>query len=239
MTKTVAAGQLNERECQILISTICDAAQKPKIVLEVGTWLGGGSTLHFLRALHQNGEGHLWGIEADRSIYDQMIENIRTAAPEALGRFTPLFGLSQNVIPGWLAESGAARVVDVAFLDGGDNPFEQIVEFKLLADRIPVGGRLLAHDANLRKGKWLRPYLSLLDNWQVQIHQVSEEGLLASVKLREQPSPASLQAAERKLSSLRLDPVEVLGRLLPSRACKIILNALPTKLMKRVSQGRK
>jgi predicted O-methyltransferase YrrM len=239
MTKTVAAGQLNERECQILISTICDAAQKPKIVLEVGTWLGGGSTLHFLRALHQNGEGHLWGIEADRSIYDRMIENIRASAPEALGRFTPLFGLSQKVIPDWLADSGARRVVDVAFLDGGDNPFEQIVEFKLLADRIPVGGRLLAHDTNLRKGKWLRPYLSLLDNWQVQIHDVSEEGLLAAVKLREQPGPASLQAAERKLFSLRLDPVEVAGSLLPSRACKIILNALPTKLMKRVSQGRR
>jgi predicted O-methyltransferase YrrM len=239
MTKTVAAGQLNERECQILTSAICDAAVKPKIVLEVGTWLGGGSTLHFLRALHRNGEGHLWGIEADRSIYDRMIENIRAAAPEALNRFTPLFGLSQKIIPGWLAERGDNEVVDVAFLDGGDNPFEQIVEFKLLTDRIPVGGRLLAHDTKLRKGKWLRPYLSLLDNWQVQIHDVSDEGLLEAVKLRAQPGAESLRAAERKLFSLRLDPVEVAGSLLPSKACKVILNALPTQLMRRVSQGRK
>jgi len=26
----------------------------------------------------------------------------------------------------------------------------------------------MAHDAKMRKGKWLVPYLSLLDNWQVQ-----------------------------------------------------------------------
>ena len=239
MTQTVIGGQLNERECQILISAICCASKKPYVVLEVGTWLGGGSTLHFLRALHQNGEGHLWGIEADRSIYDRMIQNIRTAAPEALPRFTPLFGRSQKIIPMWLAEKGADCVVDVAFLDGGDNPFEQITEFKLLADRIPVGGRLLAHDAKLRKGKWLRPYLSLLDNWQVQIHDVSDEGLLEAVKLREHPGTVSLRVAEKKLFRLRLDPVEMAGSLLPSKACKIILDALPTKLMRRISQGRK
>jgi len=29
----------------------------------LGTWLGGGSTLHILRALEQNGVGHLYGIE--------------------------------------------------------------------------------------------------------------------------------------------------------------------------------
>ncbi len=232
-------GQLNARECQILISAICAASPKPRVVLEVGTWLGGGSTLHFLRALHQNGEGHLWGIEADRSIYDRMIQNIRAAAPEASARFTPLFGRSQKIIPTWLAEQGADGVVDVAFLDGGDNPFEQITEFKLLAGRIPVGGRLLAHDTKLRKGKWLRPYLQLLDNWRVQIHDVSDEGLLEAVKLRAQPSAASRRAAERKLFFLRLEPVEVVGSLLPSKVCRMILDALPKKLTVRVSQGRK
>ena len=207
--------------------------------MEVGTWLGGGSTLHFLRALHENGAGHLWGIEADRRIYDRMIANLRWAAPEALSRFTPLFGFSQKVIPVWLAERGADGPVDVVFLDGGNNPFEQIVEFKLLADRIRVGGRLMAHDIKLRKGKWLRPYLSLLDNWRVKIHDISDEGLLDAEKLREQPSPASRRTAERNLFSLRLEPVELVGRWLPSRACKILLAALPKKLTLRVAEGRK
>src|ERR1700722_16688883 len=92
-------GQLNEHERRILTAAICGASEKPKVVLEVGTWLGGGSTLHILRALEENGAGHLWGIEADHSIYEKMLANIRAAVPEASARFSPLFGFSQAVIP--------------------------------------------------------------------------------------------------------------------------------------------
>ena len=230
---------MSEAERRFLTDAIRNASKKPQVVLETGTWLGGGSTLHILRALHQNGTGHLWGIEIDRSIYTQMVANIRAALPEAADRFTPIFGRSQDVIPRWLVESSAAGRADFVFLDGGDNPLEQIVEFKLLADRIPVGGRLMAHDAKMRKGKWLVPYLSLLDNWQVQLHELSEVGLLDAVKLRERPGSASLRAAERKLFWMRLEPIELAGRCLPRPACQIIASALPKKLMLRISQGRK
>src|ERR1700741_1872418 len=104
-------GQLNAEERRLLTSAIREAPTKPKVVLEVGTWLGGGSTLHFLRALEKNGQGHLWGIEADRCTYDQMLENIRKAAPEAIHRFTPLFGFSQDVIPDWLKDLGPEETV--------------------------------------------------------------------------------------------------------------------------------
>jgi predicted O-methyltransferase YrrM len=231
-------GQLNTEERRLLTSAVRDVATKPKIVLEVGTWLGGGSTLHFLRALEANGEGHLWGIEADRGIYDRMIANIREAAPEAAHRFTPLFGRSQDVIPQWLAEQGAGISIDVVFLDGGDNPLEQITEFRLIADRIPVGGQLLAHDANFRKGKWLRPYLQQLDNWRVEMHNVSPEGLLSATKLAPAPSESSRRTAAAVLRKLRLDPVECIGSILPRSVCEVLLNLMPEKLRKRVSQGR-
>lgn len=52
--------------------------------------------------------------------------------------------------------------VDLAFLDGGDNPYEQVREFQFLDPRIPVGGQLLSHDAKLRKGRWLVPYVLAL-----------------------------------------------------------------------------
>src|SRR5262249_9206876 len=66
-------GQLNARERELLVRAIREATPHPRAALEVGTWLGGGSTLHILRALENNGQGHLWGIEADRSIYDRMV----------------------------------------------------------------------------------------------------------------------------------------------------------------------
>src|SRR6266567_458954 len=111
-------GQLNVNEREILIQAIVGAPVAPRTVLEVGTWLGGGSTLHILRALEKNGKGHLWGIEADHSIYDRMVANPKTEAPEMINRFTPLFGFSQQVIPRWLAEQPALQV-DFVFLDGG------------------------------------------------------------------------------------------------------------------------
>ena len=85
-----------------------------------------GQHLHLLRALQQNGVGHLWGVEADRSTYDEMLKNIRTAAPETLHRFTPLFGFSQRIIPPWLAERGPTSK-SILLLDGGNNPSEQII----------------------------------------------------------------------------------------------------------------
>src|SRR5882724_2552968 len=118
-------GQLNETERRLLTEALTHCPEKPKVVVEVGTWLGGGSTLHILRALEKNGVGHLWGIEAERSVYDQMLANLRTAAPEAAQRFTPLFGFSQDVLRQWLPEQGANARVDFAFLDGGNNPREQ------------------------------------------------------------------------------------------------------------------
>ncbi len=231
-------GQLNEAERRLLVEAITTARPRPKVAIEVGTWLGGGSTIHILRALEQNGEGHLWGIEADPAVYAQMVKNIRAAAPEAAHRFTPLFGYSEEVIPKWLSGQGQGVQVDFVFLDGGNNPREQLTEFRLLDPYIPVGGQLMAHDAKLRKGKWLVPYLSLLDNWQVTIHDTGPEGLLHARKIAARPSPASRRAAQRRLLLLRCDPIEIAAAILPSRVCGFVLKLLPRRLARGLSDGR-
>lgn len=232
-------GQLNAVERRLLTQAIVGAVEKPKVLIEVGTWYGGGSTLHILRALEQNGIGHLWGIEADRSVYERMRGNLRAAAPEACNRFTALFGFSEDVIPQWLAERGPRVSVDFVFLDGGNNPGEQIAEFHLLGPHIPVGGQLMAHDAKLRKGKWLVPYLSRLDNWRTELHDVSGEGLFYGLKVAAQPSPASRRAAEARLWGLRCNPVEIAAAILPSRVCGFVLRLLPGRLAWRLSDGRR
>jgi hypothetical protein len=235
----VIEGQLNTAERELLMRAIKEAPVKPRVAIEVGTWLGGGSTLHILRALEGNGVGHLWGIEADRAIFDRMNSNIRAGAPEAAARFTPMFGRSQDIIPQWLAKQDRNFKVDFAFLDGGNNPLEQIVEFKLLDPFIPVGGQLMAHDAKWRKGKWFVPYLSRLDNWQLQLHDISEWGLLHAVKRAPAPSAESLKAARSHLFKLRLSPMELVGAILPSRVCGFILKLLPQKLFWKLYSGAK
>ncbi len=229
-------GQLNPKEREIITSWINQL--KPERAMEVGTWLGGGSTLHILKALESNGKGHLWGIEAFQSIYDAMIANIRSAGPEIAARFTPLFGFSQNVIPDYLKEHGHDTTIEFAFLDGGDNPMEQITEFQLLRDAMPVGSVLLSHDAKLRKGKWLVPYLKAHDNWECQLHDVSDEGMFEARKTSPQPSAESANRAATVLQSLRMQPTELLGRILPRPVINIILRLIPRKLLLKITQGR-
>jgi hypothetical protein len=168
-----------------------------------------------------------------------MMRNLRRAAPKAMERFTPLFGFSQKVIPQWLGEQGESFQIDRVFLDGGNRPSEQITEFKLLDPHIPVGGILMAHDAKLRKGKWLIPYVSRLDNWKSKVHDISEEGFFYARKIALQPSASSLKAARMALLWMRLNPVEVAAAVVPSRICGIVLRLLPISLSRRLSDGRK
>ncbi len=233
------AGQLNAEERRIITAAVLEQRPKPEVIVEVGTWLGGGSTLHFLRALEENGEGHLWGIEADKNVYTKMLQNIGRAAPEALHRFTPLFGFSQDVIPQWVAQQGAGFAVDIAFLDGGNNPGEQITEFKVLDPHVPIGGQLLAHDAKMRKGKWLVPYLSRLDNWKTTLHDVSEYGLFHARKIAPEPSSSSRRAANAILFMLRCNPIEIAAAVFPSSVCGFALGLLPSRLARRLSDGCK
>ncbi len=107
---------------------------------------------------------------------------------------------------------------------------EQILEFRLLDKYVPVCGQLLGHDAKMRKGKFLVPYLQLLDNWEMQVHDFSEYGMFYARKIREHPSSASLQAANKKLTSLRMQPKEIASAILPSWLCLLILKMLPRKL---------
>ena len=231
-------GQLSPGERQLLSDTIRNMPEKPRTIVEVGTWLGGGSTFHILRALHENGVGRLWGVEADKDIYEKMIANIRAAVPEAADRFTPLLGMSNQVLPDWLKRLPEGTEIDLAFLDGGENPGEQIEEFNILADHIKTGGILLSHDGWTRKGKWLVPYVSLLDNWEAQVFELSPYGLFHARKLKPQPSAASRQAAQRKLSRMRLQPLEFAARYTPSWLCGFLLRAMPKKLARKLVIGK-
>lgn len=232
-------GQLSAVERGLLVSAVCSGPVKPKVVLEVGTWLGGGSTVHILEALERNGEGRLWGIEADRGTYEQMMKNLQRAAPKAVRRFTPLFGFSQEVIPRWLKEQGEGFQIDMAFLDGGNRPSEQITEFNLIDPLMPVGGILMTHDAKLRKGKWLVPFVSRLDNWESKLHDISDEGLFHARKTALRPSEASLRSARMALLRMRLNPIEVTAAVVPSGLCGIVLRLVPYALSRRLSEGRK
>lgn len=236
---TPIEGQLSEAERTLIVSSLTNSTVPVYVALEVGTWYGGGSTLHILKALEGKGMGHLWGIEADRRVFENMVENLtQRAGAELVKRFSPLYGRSTKVIPQFLSTLSAPGTIEFVFLDGGDNPLEQIEEFKLLSDRIPVGGTLLSHDAKLRKGKWYVPYISRLSNWKVTLHDISAEGLLVAVKIAEKPTITSWLQAEIGLLVQRLGPVELAAAIFPPSVNGWLLGHLPRRVATRLSQGR-
>jgi hypothetical protein len=169
-------GQLSSAERRHIARALKEAEPKPKVCLEVGAWLGGGSTRHRLRALEKNRAGHICGVEADRTIYERMLCNIASAFPDGAKRFSQLFGFSQAVIPEWLKPLSPDETVDFVFLDGAANSREPLIEFHLLNSRMTVGSQSMSHDARRRTGKWLVPCVSLLDNWQSSLIPKSEYG---------------------------------------------------------------
>jgi hypothetical protein len=96
----------------------------------------------------------------------------------------------------------------------------------------------MSHDAKLRKGKWLVPYVSLLDNWESKLNDVSEEGLFEARKIAPVPSSASLRTAQRTLLKLRLQPAEVAAVILPHAIRHAVLRLLPRAWVRRLAEGR-
>jgi hypothetical protein len=227
-------GQLNSVERNLIVEAVTSLLPDKPVCLEVGTYKGGGSTLHILKALAKS-DGILFGIEASQQIFQEMSASLVYHQPELCRRFFPVCGFSQKVIPSLVDES-RLRKVNFAFLDGGNNPNEQIEEFFILDSLMPVGSILMSHDAFLRKGKFLRRILPLLDHWQTEILPVSTEGLLVAKKVASQPTNSF--KAKLVLFLCRLSPLELAAKLSPHWFRSTLFRALPQRLTAWIADGR-
>lgn len=228
-------GQLNELERKKIEQIILE--NKPQFCIEVGTWYGGGSTKTILTALKKNNTGFLFGIEYDKSIYKKMVENISSYFPDISNYFKPYFGRSTEAIIQILEENQLDKI-DFVFLDGGNNPNEQIQEFKLLDRLIPIGGFIIAHDVKVRKGKYLKRYLKHLSNYSMEILD-TETGLLISKKLSLKPRPINKLKANLFLTFQRANPIELFASILTTSVKTKLLKILPLSLRYRITNGRK
>jgi len=236
VTPRLLEGQLNDAERQQIDLAVTALLKNNPICLEVGTHKGGGSTLQILQTLAK-GNGHLFGIEASLQIYKEMRAGLFAKEPELCQRFTPLCGFSQKVIPDLLS-SGKLTRIDFAFLDGGNNPVEQIDEFRLLDPWMPIGSILMAHDALLRKGKWLRRVLPVMDHYETRLIATSTEGLLIAKKIRRLPSFLAVLKAGVILFFSSLAPLELAARISPASLRSTVFRLLPRKWSAWIADGR-
>jgi len=152
-------GQMAQVERRALYESVLE--KKPRNILEIGTWKGGGST-YYLSAAAYEYDGHLFTIEPDYPFYSYAINLYSTQFTELRERICFLFGKSHDIIPHLLSLGN----FDYAFLDGEENTEQTLKEFILLTPCIKPGFTLALHDIHTSiKMKKLIPILQSDPSW--------------------------------------------------------------------------
>lgn len=122
----IPEGHLSPEERQYLTDFVVNT--KPKIILESGTWKGGGSTLSLAKGLFHNKTGTLHTYETYTPYYD--IANTYYQQSE----YDPYVKLhNTDFVDGIsLLSDEELSNVDAVFLDGGDyDPDGQVLKFSI------------------------------------------------------------------------------------------------------------
>ena len=154
-------GQLWNADRACLYDTVLEI--KPKVIFEVGTWLGGGSTMYMVRAIQKNGFGVLHTSETDRSIYEQAVKNYLVEFPDLVPFVRLYHGDSLEVFPALLKDAS----VDMVFLDGAEDAAQSVSELALFERHMHPGSVLCMHDWNTEKARLVRPIIETSPRWRI------------------------------------------------------------------------
>lgn len=156
-------GQMWYADRKLLYQTI--RKYKPEVVFEVGTWLGGGSTYFIAQALFENGFGTLYTIETETQVYQSAVENYDKFLPHLKPYVCFKHGKSTQVYPPVLDKLGK---IDGLFLDGAEDAFQTVNEFKLFSPYLKKDSVLMAHDWDTEKMRLLRPIIQSSPYWEIE-----------------------------------------------------------------------
>jgi predicted O-methyltransferase YrrM len=169
-------GQLTIAERQALYQLI--RSEKPLVVLEVGTWAGGGSTLQIVNALRENGRGTLHTCEIDKELFDyakggHQARELDHRHYRSDDGHIELYNTHSGSLILKLLQEGL--VPDVIFLDGSEDPRETLGDLMALQPHLQPGAVVAVHDWELghridgnrsTKCTLIRPYLESSSNWE-------------------------------------------------------------------------
>ncbi len=102
-------GQLWHADRRALYTAI--RTRKPEVVVEIGTWLGGGSTYFIAQALHDNGGGVLHTTETQREFHESAMRDYHRHLPHLLPHVQFHFGPGDQVLRAILPGSGRVDAV--------------------------------------------------------------------------------------------------------------------------------
>lgn len=163
-------GQLLPQERALLFNTVLKA--KPKLVLEIGTWKGGGSTYQIASALFAIFSGVLHTCEIDPEFYTEASQIYNTDPWQNIVFCHHIS--STELIQQMIALN---TIPDFIFEDGPEEPELNMSDFLLLEPHLQKSTIFCAHDWDLDvrvdggtsiKSKLIRPYIENSSKWQIK-----------------------------------------------------------------------
>jgi hypothetical protein len=154
-------GQMWFEDRRVLYDTV--RRLRPQRCFEVGTWLGGGSTLVIARALRDNGGGRLHTIELLDDVHHKAVEYYERHVPELRPFVEFHLGDYRERFPALIDDGG----VDFFVLDGAEDAEQTMEQFRFFDERSRVGTGLFAHDWESEKSRLVRPELEGSERWEL------------------------------------------------------------------------
>lgn len=162
-------GQLLPQERALLYNAVIKAS--PKLVLEIGTWKGGGSTYQIANALLATMSGILHTCEVNTEFFAEasQIYNTDKWRNIVFCHNIP----STKLITQLIANN---TIPDFIFEDGPEDPALNIADLMLLEPHLKQGTIFCAHDWDLDvrvdggvsiKSQSIRPYIENSPNWEI------------------------------------------------------------------------
>lgn len=164
-------GQLLPAERALLREAVFH--HHPDLVLEVGTWYGGGSTWQLVQALTAASKGHLHTCEVDLEHYLIAAAFYQTN-PFVTCHHKPGLQLINELI-------AVGTIPDLIFFDGQEEPEAALSDLQLLEPQLKPGAAFLMHDWDLNvlstKSALIRPYLEQSPRWQIRRQLTAPESV--------------------------------------------------------------
>lgn len=162
-------GQLSPFERKVLYESVISC--RPRIVIEIGTWKGGGSTYIISSALHELGGGLLLSMESNADFHNHAV-NLYSTSLHMLKPYIALMYGESLILLGPLTSSGIQ--IDYAILDGDVSADQTVKEFSLIDKSMPVNGRVFCHDWNTSKMDKMKDTLSGCSMWDCEAMMENE-----------------------------------------------------------------
>lgn len=151
-------GQMLPKERKALYETILK--EKPKKMLEIGTWKGGGST-YFMGSAAKAIGSTLFSIEADINFYTIAVNTYN----EELSYLKPfvylIHGYSENIIPDLLKDND----FDFVLFDGKEDSEQTVLEYNMLNKSLSIGSLIACHDWKTDKMLKLKDIINNDKSW--------------------------------------------------------------------------